>query len=267
MIIHERRRFGPRQDTQAPFRSHGLLSLWAVLLVVWMVANSTLAVVVVLLGAAITLPIAWILASSGGTWNRIRWTPDGLLHFSLYGATFLVELVKANIAMMRYVYAPRIDIKPGIVKVRTRLKIADRPAGPCQYDCADAGLARDGVEGRHALHPPARYRRHRRRRDDRCNRHPLRKAFGARLWLKPSFSSRLSLSSAPSCLAVTRLVLGPTLIDRIVAIDMLTIISISLIVLYAHVSGRFVYIDVALVYGLLSFLAVLAIARFLEKGL
>jgi multicomponent Na+:H+ antiporter subunit F len=68
-------------------------------------------------------------------------------------------------------------------------------------------------------------------------------------------------------LGVIRLVLGPTTIDRIVAIDMLTIISISLIVLYAHVSGRFVYIDVALVYGLLSFLAVLAIARFLEKGL
>jgi multicomponent Na+:H+ antiporter subunit F len=68
-------------------------------------------------------------------------------------------------------------------------------------------------------------------------------------------------------LGVARLVLGPTLVDRIVAIDMLTIISISLIVLYAHVSGRFVYIDVALVYGLLSFLAVLAIARFLERGL
>jgi multicomponent Na+:H+ antiporter subunit F len=68
-------------------------------------------------------------------------------------------------------------------------------------------------------------------------------------------------------LGVIRLVLGPTTIDRIVAIDMLTIISISLIVLYAHVSGRFLYIDVALVYGLLSFLAVLAIARFLEKGL
>ncbi|WP_201837414.1 monovalent cation/H+ antiporter complex subunit F [Microvirga zambiensis] len=68
-------------------------------------------------------------------------------------------------------------------------------------------------------------------------------------------------------LAVTRLVLGPTLIDRVVAIDVLTIVSISLIVLYAHVSGRFVYLDVALVYGLLSFLAVLAIARFLEKGL
>lgn len=66
---------------------------------------------------------------------------------------------------------------------------------------------------------------------------------------------------------VIRLVLGKTLIDRIVAIDMLTVISISLITLYAQVSGRFVYIDVALVYGLLSFLAVLAIARFLERGL
>jgi len=68
-------------------------------------------------------------------------------------------------------------------------------------------------------------------------------------------------------MSVIRLVLGKTVVDRIVAIDMLTVISISLIALYAHISGRFVYIDVALIYGLLSFLAVLAIARFLEKGL
>jgi multicomponent Na+:H+ antiporter subunit F len=66
---------------------------------------------------------------------------------------------------------------------------------------------------------------------------------------------------------VIRLVIGKTLVDRIVAIDMLTVVSLSLIALYAQVSGRFVYIDVALVYGLLSFLAVLAIARFLERGL
>ena len=66
---------------------------------------------------------------------------------------------------------------------------------------------------------------------------------------------------------VIRLVLGKTVVDRVVAIDMLTVISIALIALYAQVSGRFVYIDVALVYGLLSFLAVLAIARFMERGL
>jgi multicomponent Na+:H+ antiporter subunit F len=66
---------------------------------------------------------------------------------------------------------------------------------------------------------------------------------------------------------VIRLVLGKTLVDRIVAIDMLTVVSLSLIALYAQISGRFVYIDVALVYGLLSFLAVLAMALFLERGL
>jgi multicomponent Na+:H+ antiporter subunit F len=65
---------------------------------------------------------------------------------------------------------------------------------------------------------------------------------------------------------VVRLILGRTAVDRVVAIDMLTVVSISLIALYAHLSGRFVYLDVALVYGLLSFLAVLAIARFLERG-
>lgn len=65
---------------------------------------------------------------------------------------------------------------------------------------------------------------------------------------------------------VMRLIVGRTVVDRVVAIDMLTVVTIALIALYAHLSGRFVYLDVALVYGLLSFLAVLAIARFLERG-
>ncbi|WP_438751609.1 monovalent cation/H+ antiporter complex subunit F [Pararhizobium sp. O133] len=67
-------------------------------------------------------------------------------------------------------------------------------------------------------------------------------------------------------LGVLRLIIGKTVVDRVVAIDMLTVVSISMIALYAHLSGRFLYLDVALVYGVLSFLAVLAIARFLEKG-
>ena len=68
-------------------------------------------------------------------------------------------------------------------------------------------------------------------------------------------------------LGLLRLVLGRTVVDRIAAIDMLTVVSISLIALYAHVAGRFICLDVALVYGALSFLAVLAVARYLERGL
>ena len=61
--------------------------------------------------------------------------------------------------------------------------------------------------------------------------------------------------------------LGPLAADRAVALDALTIISISLIVLIALNSGRVIYLDVAMVYGVLSFIGVLVIARYLEGGL
>jgi len=68
-------------------------------------------------------------------------------------------------------------------------------------------------------------------------------------------------------LGVYRLVKGPTVVDRVIALDLLTLISIALIVMIAHLTSRYIYIDVALVYGLLSFLSVLAVARYLERGL
>jgi multicomponent Na+:H+ antiporter subunit F len=65
---------------------------------------------------------------------------------------------------------------------------------------------------------------------------------------------------------IVRLVKGPTAIDRVIAIDVLTVTSITLIVLLAHFGDRFIYVDVPIVYGLLSFLGVLAVARYSEKG-
>ena len=68
-------------------------------------------------------------------------------------------------------------------------------------------------------------------------------------------------------LGIYRLVKGPSVVDRVIALDLLTLVSIALIVLIAHISARYIYVDVALVYGLLSFLSVLAVARYLERGL
>lgn len=70
-----------------------------------------------------------------------------------------------------------------------------------------------------------------------------------------------------TALGMVRLILGRSAVDRVAAVDMLTVITIALIALYAHIAGRYIYLDVALVYGLLSFLAVLALARYLERGL
>jgi len=66
---------------------------------------------------------------------------------------------------------------------------------------------------------------------------------------------------------IIRLVNGPDTVDRVVAVDLLTIVTIALIALLAHHAERYIYLDVALVYGLLSFLGVLAVARYLEKGI
>lgn len=68
-------------------------------------------------------------------------------------------------------------------------------------------------------------------------------------------------------LALYRFFTGPSAADRVVAFDVLTIVSITLIALIAYAEGRGIYLDVALVYALLSFLGVIVVARYLEKGL
>lgn len=68
-------------------------------------------------------------------------------------------------------------------------------------------------------------------------------------------------------LALYRFFKGPSAADRVVAFDVLTIIAITVIVFIALAEGRGIYLDVALVYGLLSFLGVIVVARYLERGL
>lgn len=99
----------------------GFVGLWLVLFVLWLIVNSSTALAIAATGAVISLVIAWIFARRSNVWH-IDLTPRGAWHFLAYTATFFIELVKANINMLRYVYAPRIDIHPGIVKVHMRLK-------------------------------------------------------------------------------------------------------------------------------------------------
>ena len=72
------------------------------------------------------------------------------------------------------------------------------------------------------------------------------------------------LAGGAFLLTLGRFIKGPSAADRVVAFDVLTIISISLIVLGALLESRGIYLDVALVYALLSFLGVIAVARYLE---
>ncbi len=76
-----------------------------------------------------------------------------------------------------------------------------------------------------------------------------------------------AIALAAILLAFIRMIKGPSSADRVVALDVMTIISISLIVFLALILQRSIYVDIALVYGLISFVGVVAIARYLERGL
>jgi multicomponent Na+:H+ antiporter subunit F len=67
-------------------------------------------------------------------------------------------------------------------------------------------------------------------------------------------------------LAVVRMIAGPDVTNRVIGLDVLTTITIALFVFFAMIFQRYIYIDVALVYGLLAFIGVLVIARFIERG-
>jgi len=68
-------------------------------------------------------------------------------------------------------------------------------------------------------------------------------------------------------LSLWRFLKGPHIVDRVLAFDVMTVSSIALIAMIAFFNNRIIYMDVALVYGLLSFTGVLVIARYIEKGL
>lgn len=64
-------------------------------------------------------------------------------------------------------------------------------------------------------------------------------------------------------LTVYRAVVGPTLPDRVIALDMLVGIVIGFIAVIALRTGYTLYIDIALALGLVGFLATVAFARFI----
>jgi len=68
-------------------------------------------------------------------------------------------------------------------------------------------------------------------------------------------------------LALIRAIRGPTSPDRVVAVDIMVTITVALMVLLALFFRRRIYLDVALIYAVLSFVGVIAIARYLDRGL
>lgn len=78
-------------------------------------------------------------------------------------------------------------------------------------------------------------------------------------------SIALVLLTAAVLLTIIRLILGPTLGDRILALDLITVLAIGYIGTFAIRTGFTLYLDIAIAIGLLGFLSTIAFARYLLK--
>lgn len=66
-------------------------------------------------------------------------------------------------------------------------------------------------------------------------------------------------------LALTRALLGPTVFDRILAINMFGTKTVLLIGVFAFLSNRHDILDIALIYALINFISVVAVLKLVEQ--
>lgn len=98
------------------------INLWITLCLIWIIANGTLATPTLITGVIISAAIALAFATFSKTYSVIHWSPKVLIYYLIYFGLFSLELIKANLNVMRLVFRPDLNINPGIVEIKTSLQ-------------------------------------------------------------------------------------------------------------------------------------------------
>jgi multicomponent Na+:H+ antiporter subunit F len=86
-------------------------------------------------------------------------------------------------------------------------------------------------------------------------------------FLQLSTTAALAMLTAGLALTFVRLLRGPTLPDRVLALDLFTVLALSYIAVFAIRTGFALYLDLAIALGLVGFLSTVALARYLlQRG-
>ncbi len=67
-------------------------------------------------------------------------------------------------------------------------------------------------------------------------------------------------------LALARALLGPSLYDRILAVNTFGTVTVLFIAIFGFLTGRPEFLDIALVYALINFITTIAVLKFFEYG-
>ena len=85
--------------------------------------------------------------------------------------------------------------------------------------------------------------------------------------MKLDFQAFVVLSLLLVCmfLAFSRLARGPTLADRVLALDLIGAIFVSLLAVFSIATGEYLYLDVACVAAIITFLGTVLYAKYIER--
>ncbi len=67
-------------------------------------------------------------------------------------------------------------------------------------------------------------------------------------------------------LALARALLGPTIYDRVLAVNSFGTKTVLLIAVFGFLTGRPEFLDISLIYALINFIATIAVLKFLKFG-
>lgn len=81
-----------------------------------------------------------------------------------------------------------------------------------------------------------------------------------------SISIAMFLLSIAIALNLWRLVIGPSLPDRILALDTMYINAIALLVLFGIYQGNMLYFEAALLIAVMGFVGTVALSKYLLRG-
>lgn len=76
----------------------------------------------------------------------------------------------------------------------------------------------------------------------------------------------LSLFILAILLALYRIIRGPSMPDRVVALDMIGVNLISAVAVFSVALETRAFLEVILIVGILAFISTIALARFVERG-
>ena len=80
-----------------------------------------------------------------------------------------------------------------------------------------------------------------------------------------SLAVALTMLTLAAGMTFIRLVKGPTLPDRVIAIDLIGVLMVCILVLTSSATAQQAFLDVARVVALVSFVGTVAYARYIER--